>query len=51
MATVKERAYADFAKECSQIMSEFEAETESLITAITAAKTEQVRIDMQNMHS
>ena len=44
MAMVRETAYADFSKECTQILCEFEAETESLITAINAKRDEQVSL-------
>ena len=46
MAKVRETAYADFSKECTQILCEFEAETESLITAMNAKKDEQVSIHL-----
>ena len=44
MAKGRETAYADFSKECTQIISEYEAETASLVTAINATKDEQVSI-------
>ena len=46
MAKVCETAYADFSKECTQILCEFESETESLITAINAKKDKQVSIHL-----
>ena len=46
MAKVRETAYADFSKECTQILCEYEAETESLIAAINAKKDEQVCIHL-----
>lgn len=49
MAMVREQTFSDFAKECTQIMSEFEAKTESVITAINYAKREQVGFKIPNI--
>lgn len=42
MAMVSKTVYADFVKESTQIISEFEAVTDVMVASITAAKEEQV---------
>lgn len=43
-AVVKETTYKDFAKECHQILCDYDAETSSIVSVIRKRKDEQVHL-------